>query len=221
MLEIGLDEKWNALFARQDVKSLLVEIDRVIEKKEEKAEILPVKAQRFRAFKETRFDDIKVVILGQDPYHGDNQADGLAFSVNENMKIPPSLRNIFKEIERDLGIPCRSGGDLTRWAVQGVLLLNTVLTVEKGKAGSHRNIGWETFTDRIISSISAMTNGVVFMLWGNDSLRKMPLIDNQKHLILTSVHPSPLSAYRGFAGCGHFSAANAFLNAAGRSVINW
>lgn len=185
-------------------------------------EIFP--PQVFRAFSETPFDRVRVVILGQDPYHGPGQAEGLAFSVPSGIRVPPSLRNIKKELNRDLGIPVTSEGSLLGWARQGVLLLNAILTVESGRAASHRNWGWETLTDQAISAISQHSPGTVFMLWGNFAQSKRGLIDASRHLVLTANHPSPLSALRPpvpFIGCGHFSEANRWLASHGRGTINW
>lgn len=184
-------------------------------------EIYPPKNLIFNAFSQTPLDKIKVVILGQDPYHGARQAMGLSFSVPDGVRHPPSLRNIFKEIHRDLGHPIPKSGNLTSWAQQGVFLLNTVLTVEELKAGSHQNKGWETFTDSIIQTISEQGNNIVFMLWGTHAQKKKSLIDCEKHLVLESVHPSPLSAHRGFIGCGHFGKANDYLRVKVSSEIDW
>lgn len=161
------------------------------------------------------------MILGQDPYHGEGQANGLSFSVSDGIKTPPSLVNIFKEIERDLGIKNHGKGDLTHWTKQGVLLLNVTLTVRKNEAGSHQNRGWEEFTDKVISTISELKEGVVFLLWGKFAQNKQKLIHKNKHHILISSHPSPLSAYRGFLGCGHFSEVNKILKKENKIEINW
>lgn len=183
--------------------------------------IFPPKEQIFNAFKMCHVNDIKVVILGQDPYHEVNQAHGLCFSVNEGIVIPPSLRNIFKEIESDLGVTPPDNGYLVRWAKQGVLLLNATLTVREHCAGSHQNRGWETFTDNVISRLSQTHNNLVFMLWGSYAQKKSLIIDHNKHLILKAAHPSPLSAYRGFFGCRHFSLANDYLRRVGKGEIAW
>lgn len=184
--------------------------------------IYPAEADRFQAFTLTELDNVKVVILGQDPYHGEGQAHGLSFSVPDGVKIPPSLRNIYKELSDDLNWSTQpENGDLTAWAKQGVLLLNTVLTVEKANAGSHAKKGWEVFTDNVIAHINEHTQGVIFLLWGSYAIKKSTMIDTQKHHILTSVHPSPLSAYRGFFGCKHFSQANALLLKQGKTAISW
>jgi uracil-DNA glycosylase len=179
----------------------------------------PPKSEVFRAFELCALEDVKVVILGQDPYHGPAQANGLAFSVHAGQKAPPSLRNMLKEVWDDVGgMPWV---DLTRWAEQGVFLLNTVLTVEEKKPGSHSKFGWETFTDEVIRTISQHQPHVVFMLWGNYAQKKEILIDTSKHLVLKAPHPSPLSAYQGFFGCKHFSQANVFLEGKGLSSVKW
>lgn len=184
-------------------------------------EIYPPGPEIFAAFDHTAFDAVRVVILGQDPYHGPGQAHGLCFSVRPGVPVPPSLDNIFKEIARDLGIPRPDHGCLTPWADRGVLLLNAVLTVERGQAGSHQGKGWEGFTDAAIEALNREREGIVFLLWGSYAQRKGRLIDTQRHHVLTAVHPSPLSAHRGFIGCGHFSAANTWLQRAGMASIDW
>ena len=183
--------------------------------------IYPDKYDIFNALHFTSYKDIKVVILGQDPYHGPNQAHGLSFSVNPGIKTPPSLLNIYKELNSDLGCHIPNNGYLKKWADQGVLLLNTSLTVRAGEANSHKNIGWEIFTDKIISLINEKEDPVVFLLWGNNAIKKKNLITNKKHLILTSVHPSPLSASRGFFGSKPFSKINNFLISVNKKPIDW
>ena len=183
--------------------------------------VYPRGADIFHALKHTPFDAVKVVLLGQDPYHGPGQAHGLCFSVPEGVPHPPSLANIFAELERDLGMPRPRHGDLSPWARQGVLLLNTTLTVRAGQAASHQGKGWERFTDRIITEVSAHLRGVVFLLWGRHAQDKERLVDQDRHYVLKAPHPSPLSAHRGFIGCGHFSAANDILAAQGRQPIDW
>ncbi len=183
--------------------------------------VFPAAENVFKALELTPFDNVKVVILGQDPYHGDNQAHGLSFSVQKGIALPPSLLNIYKELESDLGIPVAKSGDLTPWAKQGVLLLNTVLTVRAHEANSHRGQGWETFTDAVISSLNQASHPIVFILWGRPAQEKEKLITNPKHVVLKSVHPSPLSAYRGFFGSKPFSKANAFLEETGQTPIDW
>lgn len=185
------------------------------------APIYPQKPRRFRALELVKPDEIKAVILGQDPYHGEGQAHGLAFSVSPGVRIPPSLRNIFKELSRDLGIEPPAHGFLESWAKQGVLLLNTVLSVEEGKAGSHQGLGWEEITDAVISHAGSQKSPAVFMLWGSHAQKKKPLIDPTRHLILDAPHPSPLSAHRGFIGCGHFRKVNTFLSQSGLAEIDW
>ena len=216
------DKSWQLALGAEFSKPYFSKIEHYLKARlEEGAVIYPAPENIFAAFNLTPFEQAKVVILGQDPYHGPGQAMGLSFSVPDGMKVPPSLRNMYKEIEEDIGAPRRSSGDLTGWAEQGVLLLNTALTVEDGKAGSHSKIGWSQFTDRAIEGLSAAREGVVFMLWGGHAQKKASLIDAGKHLVLAGPHPSPLSAYRGFFGCKHFSKANAYLEASGRTPIIW
>lgn len=183
--------------------------------------LYPPGPEIFNAFAHTPFDKVRVVILGQDPYHGPGQAHGLCFSVRPGVPVPPSLNNIFAEIARDLGIPRPDHGCLTPWADQGVLLLNSVMTVEQGRAGAHQNKGWEGFTDAAIEALDREREGLVFMLWGAYAQRKGRLVDPSRHLVLSSVHPSPLSAHRGFIGNGHFSAANRYLESRGQAPVDW
>lgn len=183
--------------------------------------IFPPGPQIFAALDATPFDAVKVVVLGQDPYHGPGQAHGLCFSVAPGVDVPPSLVNIFKEIERDLGIARPNHGYLMPWAEQGVLLLNAVLTVESGRAGSHQGKGWEGFTDHIVECLDREREGLVFLLWGSYAQAKGRIIDTRRHRVLKAPHPSPLSAHRGFLGCGHFSAANQYLAQRGRTPIDW
>ena len=189
--------------------------------KDQRKIIYPASKDCFNALNFTGFDHVKIVILGQDPYHGAGQAHGLSFSVPVGVKIPPSLDNIYKELAADVGFVPVKHGYLVSWAQQGVLLLNSVLTVEAGKANAHQGKGWETFTDRIIELINEQHRHVVFLLWGAYAQKKGAMIDTQKHLVLKTVHPSPLSAYRGFLGCRHFSQANAYLVAQGKAPIDW
>lgn len=187
-------------------------------------EIYPPRGQRLAALELTPLDRVRVVILGQDPYHGAGQAHGLAFSVKPGVKVPPSLANIYKELETDLGLPRPNHGNLTRWAQQGVLLLNNALTVEAANAGSHQKRGWELFTDAAVAAVAAQPRPTVFMLWGSHAQKKaarIPALSTGPHLVLKAPHPSPLSAYAGFFGCRHFSQANAFLEAHGRGKIDW
>ncbi|MBG6242127.1 MAG: uracil-DNA glycosylase [Candidatus Symbiopectobacterium sp. Dall1.0] len=184
--------------------------------------IYPPQKDVFNAFRYTEFNQVKVVILGQDPYHGPNQAHGLSFSVRPGIPAPPSLMNMYKELANDIpGFTIPQHGCLQSWAEQGVLLLNTVLTVEAGQAHSHANLGWETFTDRVISALNEKRDGIVFLLWGAHAQRKGSIIDTQRHHVLKSPHPSPLSAHRGFLGCRHFSKTNQFLIQQGQSPIDW
>ena len=183
--------------------------------------IYPPGPEIFAAFAHTPFDAVRVVILGQDPYHGAGQAHGLCFSVRPGVRVPPSLDNIFKEIQREPGIPRPGHGCLTAWAERGVLLLNSVLTVEEGRAGAHANRGWEGFTDAAIEALNREREGLVFLLWGSYAQRKGQLIDQRRHCVLKAVHPSPLSAHRGFLGCGHFAAANRYLESRGEAPIDW
>lgn len=183
--------------------------------------VYPPASRIFSAFDLVPFNDVKVVIIGQDPYHGPGQANGLCFSVNPGIDIPPSLRNIFKEISSDTGAPIPDNGDLTRWAQQGVLMLNATLTVRAHQPKSHAGLGWERFTDAAVAALNEHRDNLVFLLWGSDAIRKGALIDRNRHLVLTAAHPSPLSAYRGFFGCRHFSQANAYLYSRGVSPILW
>lgn len=216
-----IEESWKAVLREEfdseyfrRLKSFLVE-----EKRQHK--VYPPGAQIFAAFNFTPFHDVKVVIIGQDPYHGAGQAHGLCFSVPEGVTPPPSLKNIFKEIRNDLGIEPSYSGNLEKWAAQGVLLLNATLTVRAHQAGSHQNRGWERFTDTVIRKLSEERVGIVFLLWGAYAARKAELIDATRHHILKAPHPSPFSADRGFFGCRHFSQANALLRAQGMEEIDW
>lgn len=183
--------------------------------------ILPPTQQIFSAFDYCTPKNVKVIIMGQDPYHGIGQANGLCFSVSEEVKIPPSLRNIYKELHNDLGLSIPSHGNLESWATQGVLLLNAVLTVKESEAASHQRKGWENFTDAVISHLSQQKKGLIFILWGKEAQKKIKLIDLENHFILTADHPSPLSAYRGFFGCKHFSETNRLLLSEGKKPIDW
>jgi len=211
--QIKLNEEFNAKYF-YDLKQFLLE-----EKKQ--YAIYPPGNQIFTAFNLTPFDQVKVVIIGQDPYHGKGQAHGLCFSVGRGIKKPPSLVNILKEIHDDLGFEIPEHGNLESWATQGVLLLNATLTVRAGQAGSHQNKGWELFTDAVIKKLSEDKENLIFLLWGNFAIAKKSLIDTGKHHILTAPHPSPFSVYRGFFGCKHFSGANEILKNCGNKPINW
>lgn len=221
-MNVRIDQSWkkvlNAEFEKDYFKSLI----QYVKKEYTEHKCFPPGSEIFAAFDHSTFDNTRVVILGQDPYHGVGQANGLCFSVRDNVQIPPSLINIFKEIETDLNKPAPSSGNLERWADQGVLLLNATLSVRAHQAGSHQNKGWEVFTDEVIRLISAEKENVVFMLWGGYAKKKSKLIDSSKHYILTSGHPSPLSANRGYwFGNKHFSQANEYLQSKGKKPINW
>lgn len=202
-------------------KEYYINLKKFIDNEYKTKVIFPEKKQILLSMEITPYENIKVVILGQDPYHGVGEAHGLAFSVSKNVKIPPSLQNIYKELNRDLGLKIPNNGFLLKWARQGVLLLNSTLTVEKDKPGSHQNKGWETFTDNVIKAINEKETPVVFMLWGKFAKSKASLITNKNHLILTSSHPSPFSVKYGFEGCSHFSKANKFLEENGLEPIDW
>ena len=220
-MDVKIEPSWKEALKDEFGKDYFGKLTDFVKTEYSSKQIFPAGSQIFNAFDQCPFDKVKVVIIGQDPYHGPGQAHGLCFSVNDGVAFPPSLLNIFKEIERDLGIPYPQSGNLTRWAQQGVLLLNATLTVEAHKAGSHQGKGWETFTDAAIRKLATEKQNIVFMLWGSYAQQKGAMIDASKHLVLKSVHPSPLSAYRGFIGCGHFSHANQFLEAKGLDKIHW
>ena len=220
-MEVRIEQSWKNALADEFGKPYFESLVRFLHKeKSEGKKVFPPGSQIFRAFDLTPVDKVKVVILGQDPYHGFGQAHGLSFSVPEGVPAPPSLKNIFKEIETDMGVRMSGYPNLENWARQGVLLLNAVLTVRCGEAASHSKIGWEQFTDAVIRYISDNCDGVVFMLWGNFARGKRELIDASRHCVLEAAHPSPL-ARGAFFGCRHFSRANAWLTAAGRTPINW
>ena len=217
-----LDPSWQAVLGDEFAKPYMQQLRAfLVARKKAGATIYPPGAQYFNALNLTPFETVKVVILGQDPYHGPGQAHGLCFSVPKGVRPPPSLQNIFKEIKQDVGGNMPTHGYLESWAKQGVLLLNAVLTVEQSQPAAHQGKGWETFTDEVISAISAQREGVVFLLWGSYARSKKKLIDTRKHLVLEAPHPSPLSAHRGFLGCGHFSKANAYLQQHGQQPIDW
>ena len=219
--KIQLEEGWENVLQEEFKNNYMQRLKKFLLKEKVNYTIYPKSDDIFNAFNSTPFHNVKVVILGQDPYHGEGQANGLSFSVSDETRTPPSLVNIFKEIDRDLGIKNYGKGNLTHWAKQGVLLLNATLTVRKDEAGSHQKKGWEEFTDKVISKISERKKGVIFLLWGKFAQNKQKLIDKNKHHILISSHPSPLSAYRGFLGCGHFSVCNEILKNQNKTEINW
>ncbi|MDD4703930.1 MAG: uracil-DNA glycosylase [Bacteroidales bacterium] len=220
-MEVKIEESWKEVLKEEFEKDYFVKLTSFVRQEYKEKTIYPKASNIFNAFNLCPFDKVKVVILGQDPYHEPNQAHGLCFSVLEPTPAPPSLKNIFKEINLDLGITPHESGDLTRWASQGVLLLNATLTVEAHKAGSHQGKGWEEFTDRVIFNLANRKSGLVFLLWGSYAQKKGEFIDQTKHLVLKSVHPSPLSAHRGFFGNHHFSQANNYLIAQGKLPIDW
>lgn len=222
LADVRLEPSWKQCLATEFQQPYMLELKQFLQSERRAGNrIYPPPALWFRAFELTPFDRVKVVILGQDPYHGPNQAHGLSFSVPPGVPVPPSLVNIFAELHSDLGVPISRHGHLESWARQGVLLLNSVLTVSHGSAGSHRQRGWERFTDRAIQCLAEQRTGLVFMLWGSYAQKKGQLIDRKRHCVLTAPHPSPLSAYRGFLGSQHFSAANAYLQQHGQTPINW
>ena len=220
--EIRLDPSWKNRLESEFSQPYMISLRQfLLERKGGGAVIYPPGDLIFNAMNSTPFEAVKVVILGQDPYHGPGQAHGLCFSVLEGVAIPPSLINIYKELEADLGSARPLNGNLQHWAGQGVLLLNAVLTVEQGRAGAHQGKGWEKFTDRIVSELNESRDGLVFMLWGSYAMKKGAMIDRSRHLVLTAPHPSPLSAHRGFLGCRHFSRANEWLVQHGQSPVEW
>lgn len=220
-MNLQIDPSWKAALANEFTQDYFAQLMDFVANERAKHTVYPPEHQVFEAFNRTPFEQVKVVILGQDPYHGPNQAHGLCFSVQRGMAIPPSLRNIYKELQSDLGITPPTHGHLIRWAKQGVLLLNATLTVRADSAGSHQKRGWERFSDAAIAAVAQQRQHVVFMLWGNYAQSKATLIDDTKHCILKAAHPSPLSASRGFLGCKHFSQANYYLEQHGIEAIDW
>jgi uracil-DNA glycosylase len=219
---VQLEGSWLAQLAPQFEQPYMTDLRSfLLAQKHAGKTVFPAGGEIFNAFAHTPLERVKVVILGQDPYHGPGQAHGLCFSVRPGVPVPPSLQNIFKEIRDELGHPIPAHGDLTSWADQGVLLLNSVLSVEAGRAASHQGKGWEQFTDEVIDVVNREREGVVFMLWGSYAQRKGSIIDRQRHCVLTAPHPSPLSAHRGFFGCGHFVKANEYLESRGQEPIDW
>nr|WP_297169340.1 uracil-DNA glycosylase [uncultured Dysgonomonas sp.] len=220
-MDVKIEESWKKQLQNEFEKDYFINLTNFIRNEYQTKQIFPPAKLIFNAFEHTPFDKVKVVILGQDPYHNDGQAHGLSFSVNDGIQFPPSLINIFKEINSDLGIPIPKSGNLTRWADQGVLLLNATLTVQAHQAGSHQNKGWENFTDAAIKKLADERENIVFLLWGSYAQKKAAFIDSNKHLILKSVHPSPLSAHRGFFGNKQFSQINDYLTSKGLTPIQW
>jgi uracil-DNA glycosylase len=216
-----IEESWKNILQDEFNKSYFIDLKAFLVEEKKKYRVFPPGSLIFNAFNHTPFDKVKVVFIGQDPYHGNGQAHGLCFSVPEGVAKPPSLENIFKELQKDLGIAVPGHGNLVKWADQGVLLLNATLTVRENQAGSHQNKGWETFTDAVISKLSELKHNLVFVLWGNYAIAKKILIDESKHHILAAAHPSPFSAYKGFFGCRHFSRINEILVKSGKEPIEW
>ena len=220
-MDVRIAEDWKAILAEEFEKPYFAALTDFVRGEYAAGEVFPTGKNIFRAFDKCPFEDLKVVIIGQDPYHGVGQANGLCFSVNDGVAFPPSLQNIFKEVSSDTGAPMPTSGNLDRWAEQGVLLLNAVLTVRAHQAASHAGRGWEQFTDAVVRAIAQRKSGVVYMLWGSYAQRKGAIASPANNLILKSVHPSPLSSYRGFFGCRHFSQANQYLKSIGKSEIIW
>lgn len=220
-MDVRIAQDWKEILCEEFSKPYFIELVEFVRAEYAAGEVFPKGRDIFRAFDKCPFDKLKVVIIGQDPYHGVGQANGLCFSVGEGVPFPPSLQNIFKEVNSDTGAPIPTSGNLDRWAEQGVLLLNAVLTVRAHQAASHAGRGWEQFTDAVVRAIATRKQGVVYMLWGSYAQRKGAIADPNNNLILKSVHPSPLSSYRGFFGCRHFSKANEYLASVGREQIVW
>ncbi len=220
-IDPNIDQGWKAVLKDQFLSPYFSTLKEFLVEEKKNYVIYPPGPLIFNAFNRTPFDSVKVVILGQDPYHGKGQAHGLCFSVPQGIQKPPSLVNIFKELNTDLGLPIPESGNLEKWTDQGVLLINATLTVRDSQAGSHQKKGWESFTNRVIEMVSQEKSGVVFLLWGRFAQTKENLIDSNKHLVLKATHPSPLSAYRGFFGCGHFSLCNEYLKQTGKTEIDW
>lgn len=218
---IKIEDSWKMVLNEEFKKPYFQNLTQFIKEEKANKTVYPPGSLIFNAFNSTPFDKVKVVILGQDPYHGTGQAHGLCFSVQKGIKPPPSLVNIYKELHSDIGMPIPGHGYLQDWANQGVFLLNAILTVEANKAASHQNKGWEIFTDSVIEKLSSQRENLVFMLWGNYAKNKINLIDTNKHLVLTAAHPSPFSAYNGFLGCKHFSKANQYLIETGQAPVDW
>ncbi len=220
-MDVRIEKTWKEALAAEWEKPYFARLTEFVRREYSSTVVFPPAGKIFAAFDACPFDKVKVVVLGQDPYHGPGQANGLCFSVAPGVPFPPSLRNIFQEVSSDTGAPTPVDGDLRRWAVQGVFLLNATLTVRCHAAGSHQHQGWETFTDAVIETLSARRDNLVFLLWGSYAISKARLIDQRRHLVLTSPHPSPLSAHRGFFGNAHFSRANNYLAAHGREPVIW
>ncbi len=221
MAQVKIDPSWQAVLREEFDKEYFEKLIAFVKKEYASARVYPEGKNIFRAFELCPFDAVKVVILGQDPYHGPRQANGLCFSVNDGIPLPPSLQNIYKEIEDDLGVQMPKTGNLDNWSRQGVLLLNATLTVRANTAGSHQHRGWEEFTDAVVKTVSGKKDHVVFLLWGKYAQEKGKMIDRSKHCVLTAAHPSPFSAYGGFFGCKHFSKTNDYLISGGEKPVDW
>ena len=220
-MNVKINESWKKVLSTEFESDYFIQLKNFLVEEKKSHTIYPPGSQIFAAFDLTPFDEVKVVILGQDPYHGAGQACGLCFSVQDGVKPPPSLQNIYKELESDVGVKISGSGNLEKWAKQGVLLLNATLTVRANAAGSHQNKGWEIFTDNVIKALSEQKEGLVFILWGNYAQAKETLINTKKHHVLKAAHPSPFSVYRGFFGCKHFSKTNDLLLQMGKTEIDW
>ncbi len=221
MAQVKIHPSWFKVLEQEFSQSYFEALVEFVKKEYGAAKVYPEGKNIFRAFELCPFESVKVVILGQDPYHGPGQANGLCFSVNDGVSLPPSLQNIYKEISSDLGIPAPTSGNLDRWAQQGVLLLNATLTVRANQAGSHQKKGWEQFTDAVVKTLSDQKERIVFLLWGKYAQEKGLIIDREKHHVLTAPHPSPFSVHSGFFGCKHFSKTNAYLKSIGEQEIDW
>ncbi len=218
---VNIGNEWDDLLKEEFNKDYYLRLRAILAKEYRERKIFPDMYDIFNALKYTSYSDVKAVIIGQDPYHGEGQAHGLCFSVKKGVPVPPSLKNMYKELAEDTGFIPPDHGELIKWAKQGVLMLNAVLTVREGQANSHKGIGWEDFTDKVIELVNMRERPVVFLLWGGNARQKKALITNPNHLVLEAAHPSPLSAYNGFFGCRHFSKANEFLKSVGTSPIDW
>lgn len=222
MMDVKIEDSWKGILAKEFESEYFVKLTEFVRSAYSRGVVYPPGKFIFEAFNRTPFDKVKVVIIGQDPYHGPNQAHGLCFSVGKDIPLPPSLKNIYKELQLEYGGDFLSrNGDLSHWADQGILLLNATLTVKAGEAGSHQGKGWEVFTDAVISALAESRENLVFLLWGSYAQKKGQYIDRTRHLVLETVHPSPLSAHRGFLGCNHFKKTNEYLRRYGKEEINW
>lgn len=220
-MEVAIEPSWKGALEAEFEEAYFAQLASFVKEEYQSAKVYPAPRNIFRAFELTPFAAVKVVILGQDPYHGEGQANGLSFAVNEGVRLPPSLQNIYKELAADIGPVANASGDLSRWAKQGVLLLNATLTVRANTAGSHQGKGWEQFTDAVIKALSERREGIVFILWGNYARAKGAHIDRSRHCVIESAHPSPFSAYSGFFGSKPFSKANAYLESQGKEPVDW